>query len=271
MNLTELVGSHDILFITLDTLRYDVACAALAAGQTPNLARWLPEGQWEECHTPGSFTYAAHQAFFAGFLPTPAKPSPQVAARLFATRFAGSQTTTKDTLVFDTADIVSGLAGYGYHTICIGGVGFFNKQTPLGSVLPNLFSESHWSPRLGVTNPSSTQHQVELAIQRLNTFPASQRIFLFINVSALHSPNHIFLPNAYHDSPTTQVAALAYVDKHLGTLFEAVQKRAATITIICSDHGEAYGEEGFRGHRLAHSVVWTVPYTQFILPKTNEG
>ena len=69
-----LVGSHDILLITLDTLRYDVARDMLAAGRTPNLAALLPGGQWEQRHSPGSFTYAAHQAFFAGFLPTPTAP-----------------------------------------------------------------------------------------------------------------------------------------------------------------------------------------------------
>ena len=66
----DLLGSHDLLFVTLDTLRYDVAAELMAAGRTPNLARALPGG-WERRHTPGSFTYAAHHAFFAGFLPTP--------------------------------------------------------------------------------------------------------------------------------------------------------------------------------------------------------
>ncbi|HEX2909501.1 MAG TPA: metalloenzyme domain-containing protein, partial [Chloroflexia bacterium] len=112
MKAAELVGSHDFLFITLDTLRYDVAIEALAAGQTPNLAAVLPGGRWEERHSPGSFTYAAHQAFFAGFLPTPARPGHH--PRLFATRFSGSKTTGEDTVVFDSADIVSGLAGLGY-------------------------------------------------------------------------------------------------------------------------------------------------------------
>ena len=37
-----LVGSHDILFVTLDTLRFDVAVEQLAAGRTPTLARVLP-------------------------------------------------------------------------------------------------------------------------------------------------------------------------------------------------------------------------------------
>ena len=36
---------------------------------------------------------------------------------------------------------------------------------------------------------------------------------------------------------------------------------------MCSDHGTAYGEEGYYGHRVAHPVVWTVPYAEFVLPE----
>lgn len=258
-------GIHDFLFITLDTLRYDVACRALSEGKTPTLAAHLPNGQWEMRHSPGSFTFAAHQAFFAGFLPTPSTPGKH--PRRFAARVPGSETTTEQTLVVDAPDIVSGLARMGYHTLCIGGVGFFNKQSPLGSVLPSLFAESHWHPSLGVTDPHSTENQVALAVARLATIPRQQRVFLFVNISALHPPNCIFVPGADHDTPETQSAALAYVDRHLPPLFEAMQRRAPVFVIVCSDHGTAYGEDGYYGHRLAHPVVWTVPYAEFYLPE----
>lgn len=270
-NARELIGTHDVLFVTLDSLRYDVARDELAAGRTPNLARVLPIGRWEERHSPGNFTLAAHQAFFAGFLPTPAAPGKH--GRLFAARFAGSETTTEATCVFDAPDIVTGLAERGYHTVCIGGVGFFNRQTPLGCVLPDLFAESHWSPSLGVTDPQSTEHQVRLAEEVLAALPAQRRVFLFVNISAIHQPNCIFLPEtgAPHrrepDTPASHAAALAYVDRHLPALFAAVQWRAPALVILCSDHGTAYGEDGYFGHRISHPVVWTVPYAEFLLPR----
>jgi|GEM_PF-4288067 hypothetical protein len=31
--------------------------------------------------------------------------------------------------------------------------------------------------------------------------------------------------------------------------------------------GTAYGEDGYHGHRLAHPVVWTVPYAEVVLPR----
>lgn len=39
INMNEVVGKDDILFITLDTLRYDVANRAYEKGSLPNLVR----------------------------------------------------------------------------------------------------------------------------------------------------------------------------------------------------------------------------------------
>ena len=260
-----LIGSHDALIITLDTLRYDVAVEALAAGMTPNLAPLLPGGCWELRHSPATFTYAAHHAFFAGFLPTPAEPGTH--PRLFAARFAGSATTVDTTCVLDAPDIVTGLAALGYHTICIGGVGFFNKLTPLGSVLPGLFAESHWDETLGVASPTSTKRQVALAVERIRALPARQRLFLFVNISAMHQPNRLFLAGASRDTKESMAAALAYVDRHIEPLFDALTRRAPLLAVVCSDHGTAYGEEGYTGHRLAHPTVLNVPYAEFVRAK----
>jgi Sulfatase len=277
-DMNKIVGTHDILFIVLDTLRYDVAEKLCAAGRTPNLARLLPNHKWEKRHTPGSFTYAAHQAFFAGFLPTPVEPGRH--ERLFALRFEGSVTTGSVTCVLDGPDIVTGLRARGYHTACIGGVGFFNKQNPLGCVLPNLFDESHWSTETGVTDPRSTEHQVDVAKRILSeqaAKSATSRLFLFMNISALHQPNYFYLQDASNsggkkdnakDTIESHGAALEYIDRALEPLFTAFRTRSTktpTFAIVCSDHGSAYGEDGFRGHRVAHPSVWNVPYGEFIL------
>lgn len=258
------IGQSDILFITLDTLRFDVASAAMEDGLTPNLQQAIPNG-WELRHSPGSFTYAAHHSFFAGFLPTPAKPGPH--PRLFAARFPGSETTTDQTFAFDEPNVVAALAARRYHTTCVGGVGFFNKRSPLGCVLPDLFEESHWDESLGVTDKHSTQNQIDVALQSISERAPDERMFLFLNLSALHQPNCMYVKGVTEDSPQTQAAALAYVDSQLPRLFAALQRRSDVFCIICSDHGTAYGEGGYIGHRLAHPVVWDVPYADFVLPK----
>lgn len=265
-DMNRIVGSHDLLLVTLDTLRHDVARDLAAEGAIPNLARHLPDGRWEERHSPGSFTYASHQAFFAGFLPTPTAPGPH--PRLFAARFEGSESTAGGTWVFDAPDLVTGLAQAGYHTVCIGGVGFFNKRGALGSVLPGLFAESHWEPEFSVASPASFEAQVARAEEVVAALPAEKRLFLFVNVSALHQPNWFHLPGATAgagDSLATHAAALRYVDRHIGRLFAAASSRRPCFTVVCSDHGTAYGEDGHTGHRIGHEVVWTVPYAHFTL------
>jgi hypothetical protein len=265
LDMHAIVGTHDVLFVTLDTLRYDAAQACFERGELPTLAAYLPAGGWERRHTPASFTYAAHQAFFAGFLPTPARPGPH--PRLFALAFAGSETIDRNTFVFEErADIVHGFADQDYRTICIGGVGFFNRANPLGRTLPDLFDEAHWSPHLGVTAVDSTERQVALACTRWASDELrGRRCFTFINISALHQPNRHYLPGAAEDSLQSHCAALRYVDRALAPLFDAARKRGPALAIVCSDHGTAYGEDGYVGHRIAHEVVMTVPYTHFLL------
>ena len=65
----------------------------------------------------------------------------------------------------------------------------------------------------------------------------------------------------------SHAAALRYVDSHIGHLFAMMSSRRDCFTIVCSDHGTAYGEDGHTGHRIAHPVVWTVPYADFALPQ----
>ena len=257
-DMNEVVGSHDVVLVTLDTLRYDVAASLAATGRTPTLTGVLPDGCWEKRHTPGSFTYSAHAALLAGFLPTPATPGPH--PRLFAASFPGSETTGAGTWVFDAADLPAGLALAGYHTVCGGGVGFFNCQTPLGSALPSLFAERHWESSFGVTDPDSLDHQIDRVASVLAETAAGR---LLLNVSALHQPNRHYLPGATEDSPATHAAALEYVDARIGRLFGVL--RRPSFVIICSDHGTAYGEDGHAGHRLGHETVWTVPYGEFVL------
>ena len=265
IDLACLINEVDLLFITLDTLRFDVAQQVWQAGELSTLSPYLGTSGWECRHTPASFTYAAHHGFFSGYLPTPIAPGPH--PRLFASRFGGSETTTPETFVFDCPTLPESLSQMGFRTICIGGTGFFNPVNSLGQVLPSLFDESHWSVEMGVTGRASEVYQVELAIERLSAIDGPS--FLFINIAAIHQPNWFYdseTGDQQQDTLKSHAAALIAVDRALKPLFEAYQQRTRkTLGIICSDHGTAYGESGYSGHRLAHEVIWNVPYTEFLI------
>jgi hypothetical protein len=264
LDMHQVVGRSDILFVTLDCLRYDVASRAHAEGLTPNLAAVLPPGGWEKRETPGTFTLAAHLAFFHGFLPTPYGAGSH--QRLLAVAFEGSLTVGPGTYTFEGVDnVIAGLRQLGYRSYCVGGVGFFNRRNPLGRLLPGFFAESTWSPEMGVTAKTSTAAQVRAALAWLETVGRAERALLFLNVSATHPPHAHYLPGATADGPGSQAAALAYVDAQLPPLFAALRARGPCFCLFLADHGEAYGEDGRWGHRLAHPAVTTVPYAHFFL------
>ena len=267
LDMNAIVGTHDLALIVLDTLRYDVAAEELLAGRTPNLAALFPGG-WERRHSPGTFTLAAHAAFFAGVLPTPASPGRH--RRRLALGFEGSETIGAGTCVLEGATIVEGLAARGYHTLCVGGVGFFNLQNPLGRALPGLFAERHWDPSTGVTDPASFEHQIAIVERSLGALPPERRAFTFVNVAALHQPNHFYLEReggaaAGADTRASHAAALRHVDRHMPRLCAALSRRGPVFAIVCSDHGTLYGEDGYVGHRVAHPLVTTVPYAEALL------
>ena len=266
IDVSDLIGTHDVLLMTIDTLRYDVVARRDPIG-TDAQPGGRPAGR------------GVGGAPFAGqlHLRRPSRVLRRVPAHAGRARQAPASLRRplpgqRDDHRADLRPRCSrhrfGAGGRGYHTICIGGVGFFNKLGPLGSVLPGLFAESHWGPELGVTDPRSTENQVALAVERLGAMPTDRRAFLFLNVSAVHQPNRFYLEGAVEDSIASHAAALEYVDRCLPPLFDALRRRGPSLVIACSDHGTAYGEGGYHGHRLAHPVVWTVPYAEFLLSET---
>lgn len=265
----ELVGTADLWLVTLDTLRHDVAVEEWAAGRTPHLAELLGEAGWERRHSPGSFTYAAHQAFFAGFLPTPAD-DPK-ADRLWAVEFPGNEDTSPDTWFTDRATVVEGLAAVGHRTLCVGGVGFFNPATALGAVLPGYFEQAHWAPNTGVGDPDAFAHQIDWLTTAL-ALPDDRPLFGFVNVPTVHQPNRHHLPASDQDLPddrSSHAAALRAIDAELPRLVNLVrQRRRPTLLVLTSDHGTVYPGDGagVEGHRLAHDLTWTVPYAEVWWP-----
>lgn len=261
-----LLGTHDLLWVVLDALRWDVAESEWP--RTPQLRRLFPAG-WEKRHSPGSFTWAAHQAFFAGFLPTPADPAAP-RERLFALEFGGSETTGPHTAVLPGENVIGGLRSLGFYTLCLGGVGFFNGQTPLSRVFPALFDEAHWQPEFGVTGRDSPNAQFDAAAECIALAPATRPLCTFLNVAALHQPNYFFLRDSGPDDLASHAAALRAVDAALPRLLRAVVGRPRpTFAIFCSDHGTLYGEDGWIGHRVGHPDVWTVPYAHAEITPTD--
>lgn len=268
IDMNRVVGSCDILFVCLDTLRYDVAVQEEALGGTPVLNRY---GSWEKRQASGTFTYPSHHAMFAGFFPCPfdAKSSDE-RERLFFSRFVGmSRKAPPNAYIFSGSTIVEGLARVGYATWCVGGVAFFDKRSDLGRVFPSYFQESYWKPAFSCRVKDSTKNQVDFLLEKISRADPGQPIFLYLNVDAIHSPNSFYLEGAPPNKPDnleSHRAALRYADAQLGRLLDGWKAiRGESFVICCSDHGTCYGEDGCHSHGINHPAVCTVPYKHFFL------
>ena len=264
VDMNRIVGSHDIVFLCLDTLRYDVAMQEQENGGTPNLNRC---GGWQKRHAPGNYTFPSHMAMFIGNLPSPAEPVPLYEReRLFVARENKSLGKIHPySFVFEGDSFIRGLEKVGYQTICLGGVGFFNKRTEINRILPGFFMESAWRTAFSCHIKESFDYQLDWLEQRLERQAPDKKVFLYVNVDSIHYPNSFYLEGEKEDNVKTHAAALRYVDARLPRLFDVFSRRGDTFYIICSDHGTCYGEDGYHFHCLSHEIVYTVPYKHCII------
>lgn len=268
VDMNRIVGSMDILWICLDTLRYDVAVQEEAAGTTPVLNRY---GTWEKCQAPGNFTYPSHHAMFAGFLPCAYEIKNQADRELlfYPTAIGLRRKVPEGAYAFAGSTVMEGLAQDGYETWCVGGVSFFDKRSDIGKVFPGYFQKSYWNPSFACPVKESTKNQVDFILKKLDAAPLEPKIFLYLNVDAIHYPNYFYLEGEKHDSLSTHAAALRYADEQLGRLLDAWEQKRGNAFVICfSDHGTCYGEDGCRFHGIHHPMVDTVPYKHFFLAKS---
>lgn len=264
VNMNDVVGNNDILFICLDTLRYDVAKQEEDLENTPNISKY---GKWIKCHAPGNYTFPSHAAMFIGNLPSPAEPIPLYEReRLFVARENTSMGKIHPySFIFDGSSFVEGLEKVGYDTICVGGVGFFNKRTPINKIFPSMFKESYWNTRFACHIKESFENQIEFIERLMNKKDVNKRVFMYLNIDSIHYPNSFYLEGEREDNIKTHTAALRYVDEHIKKLFDIFEKRGRTFCILCSDHGSCYGEDGYHFHCHSHEIVYTVPYMHFFI------
>ncbi|HBA96723.1 MAG TPA: coproporphyrinogen III oxidase family protein [Lachnospiraceae bacterium] len=269
INMDKITENYNILFVCIDSLRFDVAYEEEKSGGTPVLNKY---GNWRKCQAPGNFTYPSHQAMFAGFFPVDEEINEmKKREKLFFSADTGiGRKAPEGTFLFSQPTWVQELANIGYETYCIGGLSFFDKRTKLGSVMPSYFKYSYWHPSFGCKVKDSTKNQVDFALKKLSEADNSKKIMMYINISAVHYPNYFYGKDEKKDSVETHRLALRYVDSQLGRLFDGFAKKGNTFVICCSDHGTCYGEDGMWYHGINHPIVNIVPYKHFIIEENTK-
>ncbi len=198
-----------------------------AAGRTPTPGPRAARRRWERRHTPASFTYAAHHAFFAGFLPTPVAPGPH--PRLFAAAFPGSETAAADTWVFDAPDLVARPGRGGLpHRVRRRGRLLQPAHPARRGCCPACSPRATGSPSSGVTDPDPTGGPGRpSSAERRRPGPAPAAVHCSSTCPPCTSPTGTTCRARREDSRDSHAAALDYVDSQLARLFAAGRRAGA--------------------------------------------
>jgi len=257
---------ESVLFITLDSLRFDT----LVAADAPNMKSVAPLHQ---AQAPSYYTYGSHSAMFVGFTPGIADAAEPIVnpkfGKLFKLVGAGFPGKGREAYELQGRNIIEGFKHRGFVTIGTGAVGWFNPNVPTGRHLTKDFNhyfypgDSHSLPR-----------QLDWIAKQLESVANSSLstdVFVFLNVGETHVPYY------YHgaawsasDNPCVpfqqndrsqecrlrQRACCEFVDRELQPLLTVF---SGSTILICSDHGDCWGEDGLWEHGISHSATLTVP------------
>jgi len=259
------VDRRSLLLITLDSCCYDTFVAA----EAPNL-KAIGQGEIHRAQAPSHFTYASHMAMWVGVTPgVPGAAAPYLDtkfAKIFRISNGARRAYGPSAFELEGANIVVGFGMGGYRTIGCGALGWFNPTTPAGAVVTADFERV-----FHVGWPWSVERQLAWLEAELDTAPADQPVFVFLNVGETHAPYWFEgAPWSADDNPCVpfqtvdrraecaerQRACLEYVDAKLAPL---LARFAGASVVATADHGDCWGEDGLWEHGVSHAATLTVP------------
>jgi Sulfatase len=285
--------NRDVVFVTLDSCRYDVALSA----RLPTLSSL---SCLMKAETPGTYTLPAHVAYFNGFLPSLTQSRILIGGEAVDAiwRSAAAYPSSLNVPIpFAGRTLMEYYHARGYRVIGAGGVTFFDSDNPV-NLLPTFFPEFHYfghgsgpaAQRRPLEYSRSTSLALAHALELAAMCRAAGKFFLFVNCASTHIPYtnpHSALTPADEElirrlrrlhqlksgtaecPPLTateasrllgmQRTALEWADSQLAVLLGELRDRAPLV-VVCADHGEEFGEGGRFGHAHPHESVTTVPF-----------
>ena len=252
--------SESVLFVTLDSLRFDTA---LRGPSLSGLGRPI------RAMAPSYFTFGSHAAMWVGATPgVPGLGRPYLDpkwGRLFRMVNARITARSDDGFALPGRNIIDGFGRLGYRTLGTGAVDWFDPQTPTGGWLTQDFQEFFFP---GWT--SGLEPQLAWLAGKLST-SAGMPTFCFLNAGETHVPyfhggaawserDNPCVPYATTNNRTTcelrQLACFEYIAHRIAPLLDAFS--AATV-LVTADHGDCWGEDGLWEHGTWHEKTMEVP------------
>jgi hypothetical protein len=252
---------ESVLFVTLDSLRFDTAQRATC----PALSRLGPPTRaW----APGHFTFASHAAMWVGTTPgVPGLKQPFLDpkwGRLFRLVNEKIRATPRDGFALTGRNIIEGFGNLGYHTVGTGAVDWFDPETPTGHWLCQDFQRFFYPG-----TAFGLDRQLDWLAEELEACGTPS--FCFLNAGETHVPYwHEGAPWGREENPCVpygasndrgrcedrQRACLEFIDSRLAPLLDAFENATVLVT---ADHGDCWGEDGLWEHGTWHPKTMEVP------------
>lgn len=224
----------NLVLVTIDTLRADrLGCYGYSKIETPNLDQFAQQGVLFEnavCQAP--LTAPSHASMMTGLNPTAHKVRNTGGFVL-----AGFETlaTLLERRGFDTAAFV--------------GSSVLKKRFGLGQGFAVYDDEMPASDATGGGEAERRAGEVVDRAVRWLSGQVGKPFFLWVHVWDPHLPYDAPPPFREKYKGRPYDGEVAYTDRELGRLFEAVAKKSPdTLTAVLSDHGEAFSEHGEYSH-----------------------
>jgi len=230
------LSNYNFLMIVLDSLTF----ASTKKAKTHNIKQYAEkyEGRvitgtpFRKVYTQATYTLPSHVSMFYGIFPdNRASEESYYNRRLF--KWAEFDRTTDASrqkgLVFKHAsNMITGFESFGYKTIGIGGVGWFDTRYKSTNIWKdNFFQEFHYNQDFHETSLVSIESQAKCISNIVNS-NKNDKLFVFVNVSATHSPYQ----------RKTQPYALEKFDLAFESFISPLKTGAPLFVIIVSDHGD---------------------------------
>ncbi len=224
----------NVLVVTIDTLRADHLHAyGYAEVETPNLDRLASQGVlFEHAVAQTPLTPPSHASIFTGTYPTVHKVRNTGGFVLHSSAITLAKILQQQG--WDTAAFVGA-------AVLKKGVGFANGFAVYDDTMPKVSKREE----LGEYPERRAGEVVDRALAWLNG-QSGKPFFVWVHVYDPHIPYDPPQPFKAKYKGRPYDGEIAYTDRELGRLFDAVENKAPrnTIVAVLADHGESLGEHG---------------------------
>lgn len=238
------VGAHDVVFLSVDTLRADrLGCYGYSLATSKNLDRFAQDALvFDDCVCEVPLTSPSFGAMLTSQFP-----------RLTGTTRNGLR------MPASVPTVAEQFKDAGYQTICV------QSNWTLKSGLSGLdrgfeiYQDRFHKKRWGVIKPERGAREVtDIALELIAGRDPDRPLFAWIHYSDPHAPYNFhrdYNPSGKRPRKLDNIDSIrarydsevAYTDHHIGRLLEALPKETTAI-LFTGDHGESLYEHDYLGH-----------------------